>query len=332
MAEQGTQGREFFGNVSPNKQCPAQERLSLLGERYRQYLEVINRSVQTVRSYKWHLRKFFNYLAEIDITDVQEVTSKIVLDYQKHLFYSDNTKGRQDTIRTQNNHLKVVKDFFRFLYEEDYTAHNPAKEIAYAKEPQSLPKIILTKEEAKKIIRQPDINTILGYRDRAILELLYSTGIRRDELRNIQLEDVDYEAGFVRINKGKGNKDRVVPLGRIACKYLENYIKGVRVEFCKVKESKHLFLSKKSVRLGKNILGCLIERYTKQANLKKHVTCHTFRHTCATHMVRNRANLRHVQEMLGHKSLNTTQKYIQLTITDLKEAHRKYHPRERDKS
>ena len=96
------------------------EKLNLLGERYRQYLEVINRSSQTVRSYKWHLSKFFNYLIEMDIVDAQDVTSRIVLDYQKHLFYSENTKGRQDTIRTQNNHLKVVKDFFRFLYQEDY--------------------------------------------------------------------------------------------------------------------------------------------------------------------------------------------------------------------
>lgn len=308
------------------------EKLNLLGERYRQYLEVINRSAQTIRGYKWHLSKFFNYLLEMDITDVQDVTSKIILDYQKHLFYSENTKGQQDTIRTQNNHLKVVKDFFRFLYEDDYTAHNPAKEIQYAKAPQSLPKIILTKQEAKKIIQQPDINTLIGYRDRVMLEVLYSTGIRRNELRNLKLADVDYQGGYVRVNHGKGDKDRVVPLGKIACRYIENYIKGVRIEFCKAKDNPYLFLSKKGNCISKNVVGWLIEKYAQQANLKKHVTCHTFRHSCATHMVRSRANLRHVQEILGHRSLNTTQKYIQLTITDLKEAHKKYHPRERDKS
>lgn len=310
----------------------AGERLELLGERYRQYLEVLNRSLQTIRSYKWHLRKFFAYLLEMDMADIHEVTSKVILDYQKHLFYSENTRGRQDTIRTQNNHLKVVKDFFRFLYEEDYISHNPAKEILYAKTPQSLPKIILTKQEAKKIIQQPDVNTLLGYRDRSILELLYSTGIRRDELRNLTIEDVDYQEGYLRVNKGKGDKDRVVPLGRIACRYLENYIKGIRPEFCNSRNNSTLFLSKKGNKISKNVAGWLIEKYVKQANIKKHVTCHTFRHTCATHMVRNRANLRHVQEMLGHRSLNTTQKYIQLTITDLKEAHKKYHPRERDKT
>lgn len=306
--------------------------LELLAQRYRQHLEVLNRSSETIRHYRWCLKKFFTYLHQIYIDDIHEITSKIVVEYQKHLFYSENTKGRQDTIRTQNNHIKVVKDFFRFLYEDDVLAHNPARDIVYAKEPQSLPRIIMSTEEAKKLIHQPDTGTLLGYRDRAILELLYSTGIRRAELRNLKIEDADYQDGFIRINSGKGDRDRVVPLGKIACRYLENYIKGVRIEMHTAKNSPYLFVSKMGSRIGKNLICWLIDKYVKKAELKKHITCHTFRHSCATHMVRNRANLRHVQEILGHKSLNTTQKYIQLTITDLKEAHKKYHPRERDKS
>jgi integrase/recombinase XerD len=307
------------------------ENLELLGGRYRQYLEVINRSMETVRSYTYHLRKFMAYLLEMNIRDVQDVTTKVILDYQKHCYYFENRNGCQDTIKSQNNHLKVVKDFFRFLQEEDYLAHNPAKDVVYAKEPKMLPKIILTKQEVRRIIQQPKTDTLLGYRDRIILEVFYSTGIRRDELRNLKVEDVDYEEGYLRVNQGKGDKDRVVPLGKIACRYVENYIKGVRPELSKPKRRKELFLSKWGNRMGKNTIGELVVKYARRANIKKKVTCHTFRHSCATHMVRNKASIRHVQEMLGHKSLETTQKYIQLTITDLKEAHKKYHPRERQK-
>ena len=125
--------------------------------------------------------------------------------------------------------------------------------------------------------------------------------------------------------------NRVVPLGKIASGYLENYIKGIRHQFYNADKTDHLFLSKKGNALSKNTVGEIISRYTAKAKINKPVTCHTFRHSCATHMVRNNANLRHVQEMLGHAQLTTTQKYIRLTINDLKEAHSKYHPREKNK-
>ena len=172
--------------------------------------------------------------------------------------------------------------------------------------------------------------TLLGYRDRVIMEVFYSTGIRRKELINLKLSDVNYPQGYLRINQGKGNKDRVVPLGSIACKYLENYIKGVRPELCGHNHLEELFISRRHGPINPDSIGHLINKYRIKAGIKKRVGSHTFRHTVATHLVRNRANLRHVQEILGHKSLNTTQKYIQLTITDLKEAHRKYHPREQE--
>jgi len=164
-----------------------------------------------------------------------------------------------------------------------------------------------------------------------MLEVFYSTAIRRAELRSLNIDDADYQSGFLRVNSGKGDKDRVVPIGKIACRYLENYIKGVRPELVKGNKTKALFISKKSGRISKNLAGEMIDKYVKCSGIRKRVTCHTFRHSCATHMVRNKAGLRHMQEMLGHSSLNTTQKYIQLTIVDLKEAHRKYHPREREK-
>lgn len=307
-----------------------EENLMLLKERFRQHMQVANRSQQTIKNYLWHLQKFLDHLFELGIYSVLEVNKKHILDYQKHLHYFENRKGRQDTIRAQNNHLKVVKVFFHFLKGEDYIPQNPAQDVDYAREPIRLPKNILTKKEAKKILQKPDTTTVLGFRDRTMLEILYSTGIRRDELRNLSVEDVNLEDGYLRINSGKGDIDRVVPIGTLASKYLQNYLLEIRPVLLKKPEIKELFISKKGNRLSKNVPGYLIEKYTKLAKVEKAVTPHTWRHTCATHMLRNKANIRYVQELLGHKSLDTTMRYTQLTITDLKEAHKKHHPREKN--
>lgn len=170
----------------------------------------------------------------------------------------------------------------------------------------------------------------LGYRDRAILEVLYATGIRRQELMNLQPPDADCEKGFLRVNRGKGNKDRIVPLGKIACTYVENYIKLVRIDTARKRNSPYLFLSLMGNRLSRSALRDMIIRYAKKGKINKAVTPHVFRHTCATHLIRHKANIRCVQEILGHQSLDTTQKYTQITITDLKEAHQQCHPREKE--
>ena len=145
------------------------------------------------------------------------------------------------------------------------------------------------------------------------------------------MNDVDYRDGFLRIIEGKGSKDRMVPLGRICCRYLENYIKSVRIELIKDPYNHHLFLSARGNRLSKNLVWELVKKYAKKAKIRKNVSPHTFRHTCATAMLKNKADIRAVQELLGHESLNTTQIYTRVTINDLKEVHRRCHPREKDK-
>jgi site-specific recombinase XerC len=142
-------------------------------------------------------------------------------------------------------------------------------------------------------------------------------------------DDVNLDEELLRVNKGKGGKDRVVPLSGIACQYLENYIKAVRPELAKGRPSEKLFISiRDGLPIGRHGVARLLAKYTRKLWLKKHVTCHLWRHSCATHLLKNNANLRHVQQILGHKSLATTERYLRLTITDLKEAHRKFHPRE----
>lgn len=203
-----------------------------------------------------------------------------------------------------------------------------AEALRLSRVPHVLPRTVLTPEEARKVIETPDTSCLLGYRDRTILETLYATGIRKSELMNLTVNDVNLEEGVLRINGGKFNKDRVVPLTRVACSFLETYVKAIRPALLQGRVSDRVFISQRAAPLSKNALGELVEKYARQAGLNKHVTCHIWRHSCATHLVKNRANLRHVQELLGHRDLSTTERYLHLTIADLKETHRQFHPRE----
>ena len=303
--------------------------LPLLLNRYRQQLELLNYSARTWQTRASYLRGFTRFLDEVKITEVQAVTAAVMADFQRWLFYEPTVHGAARAAVTLNRTLTAVRGFFRFLKQEGYIARDPSEEIEFAREPQRLPRNILTPQEARKIVETPDTSTHVGYRDRVILEVLYATGIRKLELMNLVLDDVNLEEELLRINGGKGAKDRVVPLSRVACSFLESYVKGVRPELMGKKSSDRLFVSMRGNPIARNSLGAVVEKYARLARVKKHVTCHLWRHSCATHLLKNKANLRHVQEILGHRSLATTERYLSLTITDLKEAHRRCHPREK---
>jgi integrase/recombinase XerD len=297
--------------------------------RYSQHLESLNYSSVTLRTLEVYFHRFAEFLAESKITDVHTVTAAVLQEFQRWVFYQPTVRGTARTVASQNRVLSGIRNFFAFLTREGYLAHNPAQGLRLSKEPDALPKNVLTPEEARKIIEAPDVHTLSGYRDRTLLEVLYATGVRKAELRNLTVADVNLEEELLRVNRGKGGKDRVVPLSAIACQFLENYIKAIRPELLKGRDTDKLFLSiRDGVPIGVHGIKQIINRYVRRLNLKKHVTCHLWRHSCATHLLKNNANLRHVQEMLGHKSLATTERYLRLTIADLKEAHHKFHPRE----
>lgn len=305
--------------------------LAPLAAEYLQSLAVRNLAGRTIEARRFMLERFFAYLLTRGITRVEEVGKAIIGDYQTELYHQINSQGRPNSVGYQNSMLATVKSFTRFLKEREYIVSDPARDIPYAKVPKRLPRGVLTASEARRIINAPDTKCALGYRDHTILEVLYTTGIRKEELNNLQLADVDYHDGFLRINAGKGRKDRIVPLGRIACRYLENYIKSVRPELIKDPYNNHLFLSARGNRLSQNIVWDLVKKYARQARIKKTISPHTFRHTCATAMLRNKADIRAIQELLGHESLESTQIYTRISINDLKETHRRCHPREREK-
>ena len=305
--------------------------LTSLIDEYIKSLKVRNLAKRSIKEQTWHLEKFAAFLEQNSTADINGITKETVYLYQVHLYEFLNNKGMQNSITHQNNMLRTVKLFTRFLREKDYFVSDPAQGIAYAKEPKRLPRGILTPTEARKIMHAPDTSSVIGYRDRTILEILYSSGIRKSELNNLKLNDVDYHDGFLRIIEGKGKKDRIVPIGRIACRYLENYIKSVRPELIKDPYNDYLFLSLKGNRISKNVIWEMIKKYAKKAGIRKNVSTHTFRHTCATAMLKNKADINIIRKLLGHESLNTTQVYTYLSITDLKDVHKKCHPREKDK-
>jgi integrase/recombinase XerD len=303
---------------------------------YEKHLQALNRTPKTVKQYIQWVRRFFDFADTVGVKTPADVTSSHLIAYQKHLAGVINKKGRIFGIKSQNQHMIGIVMFLRHLCVEGILAHNPAQHVQYAKVPEQLPRDILSVPEIKKMLRAPNVQTVMGYRDRVILEVFYSTGIRKQELLNLTTDAVNLESGVLMIRQGKGGKDRVVPLGRIAAKYLETYINGIRPTLLQIRtldpkaQEGKLFISMRGLPLSKNALADRIEHYRRVASITHPVTPHTFRHSCATHMIRNRANIRHVQEMLGHMNLNTTEKYLHLTITDLKEAHHKFHPREKD--
>lgn len=297
------------------------------------YLEELRRrnySERTREEYGYDLGHLSRFLKQKAIDDVQVITSTILTEYQRWLFYLPMKNGGTRGVGTQNKIMAPVKRLFRFLQIEGVIARDPARDLEYGREPRRLPRQVLTPKEARKILETVDTSTTKGYRARTILEVFYATGIRRSELINLRLSDVNLEEELLRVQNGKGGHDRMVPLSGVACRYLETYVKGIRPKFAKNPQDDHLFLSTVGTPVHKDTLNYLMKLHTRRAGVKKHVTCHVWRHTCATHLVQNQANLRHVQEMLGHRSLSTTERYLSLTITDLKEAHRKFHPREKE--
>ncbi len=308
-----------------------QGNLSYLRDAYIKSLHVRHLAERTIEARVFMLARFFVFLHNRDIDRVDRISRADILDYQTELYHAVNRQGRPNSVGYQNGMLSAVKGFTRFLKERDYIVRDPALDVPYARVPKRLPRGVLSATEARRIMNSPDTGCILGYRDRVILEVLYTTGIRKQELNNLDLADVDYHDGFLRINQGKGRKDRIVPLGRIACRYLENYIKSVRPDLIKDPYNNALFLSSRGNRLSKNMVWEMVKKYAKKAKIKKNVSPHTFRHTCATAMLKNKADIRAVQELLGHESLESTQVYTRVTINDLKEVHRRCHPREKEK-
>ena len=306
-------------------------------ERYFKHLEVLNYSAETVASSRWRLKPFLAYLETQGITDPKAITPAIVRNYQTYLFEQLNAQGKQNNVSYRNLLLLVVKGFLRFLFDEGTLLEDPGKEVGYAIESKRLPRNVLTETEMKKLLNAPDKTTALGYRDKTILEVFYTSGIRRSELINLRLNDVDLDGETLRINAGKGDKDRVVPIGKIARRYLKHYIQEVRAYLVKDHSEDYVFLSREGNEISKCMLGLRLKEYARQAGIEKDISVHTLRATCATHCIQGKKRKeqmhpRYLMELLGHNSMEALNPYLSVSIVDLKEAHSRCHPREKEAS
>ena len=296
---------------------------------YLKYMQAINRSPVTVKVSRFALLRFVRYLEGVQITQVEELSREVLEEYQQELAFSFTAKGKPLGIRTQEKQLCTVKVFTRFLRDHDYLVHDPGEAIKLPKQPKQLPRSILTPKEVKQLLAAPNVQTNTGFRDRVLLELLYDTAVRRTELSGITIADLDLDAGYVKV-LGKGDKERVVPLSKKVCELITNYLLAVRPALVRGEDNGRLLINDTGGPLQPHTIYRIIKLNAQKTKLKKNITTHTFRHTCVTHMLKNGAPIRQLQEMLGHESLQSTQIYTHVTINDLKEIHVKYHPSNQD--
>lgn len=303
----------------------------LLADAVRRYLNQMlaeGRSRHTVRDAKSGLKGLIAFLDCSDVTEVSQLDHDALLHYREELAWRLTPKGTPLTVRSQLELIGHLHAFCRFLAAQGWLLADPSAKIPRPKKPHRLPRAIIETTEVERILAAPDMTTPRGYRDRVMLEMLYSTAIRREELAKLCVDDIDLDGGYVFVREGKGRKDRVVPLGKSVCELVQSYLISIRPEWVGADRDKHLFLNRWGKGMNPNAVWYVVHKYARSAGIDKPVSTHTFRHACATHMLRNGAPIRQLQEMLGHASLETTQLYTRVSINDLRAMHRKFHPRE----
>ena len=297
-------------------------------QQFLNHLRVSHYSERTIEEYTRDVRFLFIFLEDRGITKLSDIHRDDLREYQSHLFHQ---KKEDDTplfsLGTQAKKISAIRSFFSFLVKEHYLLYDPSSDIERPRLEKRLPRSIPSQREAARLLSMPDESTPRGLRDKAILELFYATGMRNTELRMLKLQDVDLVRGEVRIDHGKGRRSRIVPVGEMAGLAISKYLDCSRPRLARVPDEGWLFLSSRGGRMQRNCTAEMVMKYAKKARIKIPITCHSLRHSCATHMLRNNAGLRYIQELLGHKNLSTTQIYTKVELSDLKRVHAKCHPR-----
>jgi integrase/recombinase XerD len=294
--------------------------------RYLEAAKVQHASALNLRVRRSQLGWFNAWCAEHGIATPAEVTHAHMERFQRHLFYARKPTGEPYAINGQVAVLTHVQAFFRWLVRHQHLPSNPAADLEM---PKTLPYLLrepLSRAEVEAVLALPHIATPYGLRDRAILELFYATGIRRQELANLLLTDIDAAQNTLLVRQGKGRKDRFIPVGERALAWLAKYRAEARPHLLGDPNEPRLFLNYYGLPLSAYTLSWRIRDYFDRAGIKKPGACHLFRHTMATAMLDNGADLRHVQEMLGHSLIVTTQRYTHVSIARLKAVHAATHP------
>ena len=298
-----------------------------LRDMHLEWLKVRNYSLVTVRNRESYLNRFILWAEERSLSRPDQITKQILERYQRWLYnYRDPKTEKKLSFRSQHARLLPLRAFFKWLCQRDLLPANPAADLDLPKLEKRLPKHILNAREAELVLAQADVLTAMGLRDRAMMEVLYSTGIRRMELCGLKLYDLDAERMLVFVRLGKGKKDRMVPIGERALAWTNKYLEEARPGLSCSKSDESLFLTNLGEAFTPNRFTQMVRDYVKAADMGKTGSCHLFRHACATHMHENGADIRMIQAMLGHAKLETTEIYTHLSIKQLQEVHAATHP------
>jgi integrase/recombinase XerD len=307
------------------RNCSPKRSLAGLLDKYLQHLAVKGFTESTLRVRRVHMEMFLKWCRRSRTTAPTQVTRAIIESYQRYLFHYRKRDGQPLAVASQHSRLAPLKVWFKWSNYRKYIPQDPAAELELPRVGYKLPNV-MNRDEAERVLRQPNVEDPLGIRDRAMLEILYSSGLRRMELLHLKLYDVDQKHGLVTVREGKGKRDRVVPIGERALAWLDMYLNTLRPEIVREPDNGIVFLTSKGVPFTPNHLSWLARQYVKSAGIGKGGACHIFRHTMATLMLEGGADIRYIQAMLGHVRLDTTQIYTHVSIRMLKQVHTTTHP------
>jgi len=290
------------------------------------YLRVRNYASMSLMSREHQMRYFLVWCGDRGITRPVDVTVAVIERYQRSLYHSRKENGRPLSTRSQHTRLSTVRRFFRWMAKLRNIEMSPCETLDMPRLEKRLPKAILSVAEVEQILTVPDVTTPMGIRDRAIVETLYSTGVRRSEICALKLYDLDAERGTIIVRQGKGKKDRMIPIGSRAVAWIEKYVEEVRPKLVREPDDGTLFLTRFNLPFSPERMAEMVRQIIDDANIAKQGSCHLFRHTMATLMLEGGADIRFIQAMLGHASIISTEIYTQVAIRKLKEVHELTHP------
>jgi len=324
MAKDSKSNRQRFTKIVGNPQDA--KGLYCAMRRFVEHRAVSGSTESGLYSLERYIRDFILWADARSVTHPEHVSQAVLERYQRHLYYYRKKDGAALSIASRRAKIVPLRSFFKWLTRTGQIPANPAAEIDLPKKIRRLPRHVLTVAEVERVMAQVDVATPIGLRDRAMLEVLYGTGMRRMEIANLEIGDVDIDQCVVLIREGKGHKDRLIPLGERALYWVQEYLNKSRPQLTWNQLEKTLFLSREGGILNYAWLSTQIAQYVKRAEIGKHGGCHLFRHTMATLMLEGGADIRFIQVMLGHAEMSTTQIYTQVAIRQLQQVHANTHP------
>jgi integrase/recombinase XerD len=294
-----------------------------------EWMLVTGYSASTVTARRQHIRRFIRWADERGLDDPREITRPMLERYQRFLFYYRKPEGKDAgaplSIGMQYQYLAPLKTWFRWMSREHHILANPAADLDLPRQPKRLPRSVPSVQEVEAILAEAEPGTAQGLRDRALLETLYATGLRRMELAGTAIYDADFTRGLLWVRHGKGGRERVVPLGERAMAWLDKYLTEARPQLLAA-DTTALFLTDYGEPVRADFVSDKVKRYMEFAGVHKVGSAHLMRHACATHMLEGGADIRFIQEMLGHANIETTQIYTHVSIDKLLAVHRATHP------